>query len=206
MIAEFAVILALAAAPGPKASAEQRAQTLQKLEDDINSDDPNIRLAALEYALENGSIAEKTKAYSSAFASSDVTLRAIAFTYKVCSAGRLSFQYTVPKGYGPNGFSMNEVFNFLHGGTDIILTSCDVQNASSDVSLPMTGNAYQKSWGSGRFNGTNFTFNFVNAEGRNTNVTCNGVISLAQSSRTVGTLSCTNGRASLGPLAISGVL
>lgn len=121
-----AILISVVASPAfAQTSAAQRAQQLAKLEEDMNGD-PNLRLAALEAAMESKSIALRTKALSLALASSDANLNAIAIRYKICGMSQILLHH----GYhdGNNGFN-----GFEAGQTAFQVKACDPLNGVGQV-------------------------------------------------------------------------
>lgn len=108
-------------------SAAARAQQLQKLEEDLNSPDPNLRLAAFEVAAESQSSALRERAFSIAFASSDSSLANIAVKFAICGNSSI----TIRHGYDRDSANM---FNFMETGQSIInISNCSVADGKADI-------------------------------------------------------------------------
>jgi len=187
-------------------SVSQRAQALQKLEEDLNAGDPNLRIAALEYAMENGSIAEKERAYRIAIASSDVVMKSLAIRYRICGSKRITLNYPVPPGHGPDGYAKNRGFISLNGLTNLDVKKCDVQSGNLEVAIPLSGNAYEKSWGVANISGTEMKINFAFNLGSKWNANCDTLVSIRDGAVLKGRMSCNWHGEVFGPVDVQATL
>lgn len=205
-------LLAAAGAAGPAAgeaadaaqsrtmTTSERAQRLAKLEEDLSSNDPNLQLAALEQALEAGSLAERQRAYGLAFASSNALLRGVALRYRICERRSLALQYNVPPNYGPNGYAKYRGFNFLAGVTTLSVAQCSSDTGQFAFTVP--GEQGSASAGTGTISGTDVELRFVvRPASYRWDVVCDASFSLSERSEMTGRLACRYTDETFGPVA-----
>jgi hypothetical protein len=188
--------------PRGAASAAERTQRLEKLEEDLSSADSNVQLGALEQALAEGSLAERQRAYNLAFASSNALLKGIALRYRLCEKKSLTLQYNIPANYGPEGYVRYRGFNFLTGVTTLAFTACDSDRGSFSLKLPIANQIGAQSGGSGTVSGTTLDLEFIyKGASMRWPVSCSGAFAMQQGAELAGRLACTYTDETFGPVA-----
>lgn len=156
IIAALAIATLTTAPAGAQTSAAARAQQLQKLEEDLNSPDPNLRLAAFEVAMESSSIAIRTKALTTALSSSDRNLAAIAARFHFCQNTNVRLAHGQPPSDPTSKYN-----GFRSGSQSFVIQNCDPNRGSfSTAGLP--GSFFEnRSARSGSFNGESANVAFM---------------------------------------------
>ena len=174
-------------------STQQRAQQLEKLEEDLNSPNPNVRLAALESAMQSSSPALRTKAISIGLSSSDPNLFQMAFRYKVCESKNFSIstQYVQDSNYK---------FDMLAKGMFTLrIISCDpvVGTAVVTHNIGAADNSGTITFASKSIN-LDLVFKRLNGD----TIGCTALMKLKADLLASGTMACSMGSRSYGPAPI----
>lgn len=194
IIAALAIAVLSTSPAMAQTSAAARAQQLEKLEEDLNSPDPNLRLAAFEVAMESSSLAMRRKALQISLGSADVGLKSIAIRYYFCDNSTVVLRHA----YDNNA---NVNFKGLQSGQRTIqIRNCDpirghFQTFVDREYLP------EETMKLGSFTGSSVNFDYwltIGAIGRGS---CSVSLTLNDDNDFVGPMSCEfNGR-SFGPVA-----
>lgn len=151
------IMLSLCSGTMAQSSTAARAERLAKLEEDLNSPDPNLRLAALEEAMQAKSAAMRTKAKSIALTSSDINLQSLALRYALCQSNQLTIQTYVVEYRNVYGRVQSRPPAGMGGSVFTIQTvDCDVLSGKFTVPAKYD---FRKP-GSGYVSGTSLTINF----------------------------------------------
>lgn len=173
-------------------SAAARAQQLQKLEEDLNSSDPNLRLATLEVAMESGSLAMKRKALDLALSSSDKTLRFTAMRYFFCENKLISLRFSPQQ-------KRVSLFESLDSGQ----RSIEIRNCSPNLGQFQTvvgDRNGQIVTMPGSFSSGSISFKFSLLEGSSTS-TCNASLTINKERNFEGLMACNVAKWAYGPVA-----
>lgn len=168
--------------PASAQSAAARAQRLAKLEEDMSSDDANLRLGAFEEAMADPSIVVRNKALDLSLASTDRNLRSAGLLYSVCARQDLPIRYnSIATG---NGF-----FRPLTGLTIVPISGCDRGSGIFRTQvIPGRMGRPEIELGRlvGQISGTRLTFRFVIAD----DIICEFSGSLVDAGFISGSMAC----------------
>lgn len=179
-------------------SSAERAQRLAKIEEDLNSVDPNLRLATLEFVMENGSLAEQVKAMSICVLGSDRVTRDLAFRYGMSKVKTLAIR-TGPGAVEPGARNANHPSAGPSAYT-VAIEGFDV-GAGSFVTRGVDGNyATARLAGSGQVLGNALSFSVGYSTGTQSNNVLVGSLGLRPDGTLAGTVNMT-GNAITPPLA-----